>query len=96
MTLPPHYFQRGERYRCSRIDVAKTKSIVVTESSALKTALLTKEAAWDLRRSWTHFGRYFEDVSTDAMAEDEHGNLLPTKMILTAELQVRGEYISTP
>lgn len=66
-----------------------TPLIVVTDPSTLKSSALTKEAAWNFRQSWPNFRRYFEDVSPEDMAKDEHGNLQPTKLVLTAEMRAR-------
>ncbi|KAH9898205.1 hypothetical protein C8Q73DRAFT_684001 [Cubamyces lactineus] len=76
------------RYRILSMDLVE----FVREPTDCEPWTLTKAAARNLYLSWKHFGRYFEDVSEEDMApaddEDEDGEMLPTKLVLTAEMQL--------
>ncbi|KAI0328144.1 hypothetical protein GY45DRAFT_1326678 [Cubamyces sp. BRFM 1775] len=76
------------RYRILSMDLVE----FVREPTDFDPWTLTKDTARHLYLSWKHFGRYFEDVSEEDMApandDDGRGELLPTKLVLTAEMQL--------
>ncbi|KAI0778375.1 hypothetical protein BD413DRAFT_704864 [Trametes elegans] len=79
----PEFNEGPIRYRVLSMDFVE----FVREPTGYETGGLTEEAARSLYISWKHFGRYFEDVSTEDMIPDEDGRLLPTRLVLTAEMQ---------
>ncbi|KAH9857994.1 hypothetical protein C2E23DRAFT_157903 [Lenzites betulinus] len=72
------------------IRVLGTRAIeTVTWPPRLESRTLSKADARNLYRSWKHFGRHFEDVSIEGMREGQEGEMLPTRLVLTAEIQAR-------
>ncbi|KAI0361413.1 hypothetical protein OH77DRAFT_1516384 [Trametes cingulata] len=72
------------RYRVLSMDLVE----FVREPTDYETGGLTNQAARDLYHSWKHFGRYFEDISTeDSDMIEKDGKKLPTKLVLTAEMR---------
>ncbi|KAI0654228.1 hypothetical protein C8Q70DRAFT_1029509 [Cubamyces menziesii] len=76
------------RYRILSMDLIE----FVREPTDCEPWKLTRSAARNLYHSWKHFGRYFEDVSEEDMVPDDDddgsGKMLPTKLVLTAEMQL--------